>query len=155
MYNFYTFWSMWPSTWRALSALNRLFLVILAVVAVYSVISATIALKTIRALRSIREEDAGERKLAALSRRCANLRQILGATFFLFGFLFFLGLPNATVTIGDGPGFPAFEILSNFVFSFVYATNVFLIFLVLHVIQWVTSNRVQACARRLQVLPQG
>ena len=93
MYNFYTFWSMWPSTWRALSALNRLFLVILAVVAVYSVISATIALKTIRALRSIREEDAGERKLAALSRRCANLRQILGATFFLFGFLFFLGLP--------------------------------------------------------------
>jgi len=158
MYNFYSFWSLWPSTWWSLSLLNRLFVVILLVVAVYSVVSAAIALKSIRALRSTGEGKATtsvERKLAALSRRCFNLRQILGATFFLFGFLLFISLPNATITIGDGRGIPAFEIVNNFVFQFLYAANVFLVFLVVHLIQWFTSTSVQACAARFRALTEG
>jgi hypothetical protein len=148
----YTLWSLWP----ALSYLNRLFALILAVVFVYSTTSAIIVYKGLR--RLIRSRESAARNsfqfIATLHRRCANLRQILGATFFLFGLLFFLGLPSATITIGDGRGILAFEILSNFVTRFIYAANVFLIFFGIHLVQWVTSSRVYAYELRLERLRQ-
>ena len=149
MYKYpYTLWSIWP--W--LSTLYRMFVLILAAVSIYSIVSATIVLKRMRALKSPRKEELRapiQQYVAALRKRCANLRQILGATFFLFGFLLFIGLQNATITVGDGRGFPAFEILNNFVLQFVFAANVFVVFLVLHVIQWLTSSRLQAYAQAL------
>jgi len=86
---------------------------------------------------------------APLHNRCANLRQILGATFYLFGFLFFIGLQRAPTTIGDGRLFPIVEVLNNFVLQFVFAANIFFIFLVLHLIQWLISTRLQACAQHV------
>ena len=149
MYKYpYTLWSIWP--W--LSTLYRMFVLILAAVSIYSIVSATIVLKRMWALKSPRKEELRvpiQQYVAALRKRCANLWQILGATFFLFGFLLFIGLQNATITVGDGRGFPAFEILNNFVFQFVFAANVFVVFLVLHVIQWLTSSRLQAYAQAL------
>jgi len=142
----YMLWSIWPS----LSYLTRLFVLTLAVVAVHSIISAVIALKGARALAASHENhNSIQPRITALHRRCVNLRQILGAAFFLFGFLFFLGLPNATITLGDGPRFPAFEILSNFVLHFIYAANVFFVFLMLHLIQWIVSSRVSALTGKL------
>lgn len=154
MYRFpYPLWSIWPS----LSWLNHLFVLVLVIVSIYSIFSAVTVLNRIRILSKIREDDRGSIPLhiSKLNGRCANLRHLLGATFFLFGFLFFLGLPNATVTIGDGRGYPFFEILNNFVFEFVYAANVFLVLFVLYLVQWVTSSRVRAWALRLGALPQG
>ena len=138
----YTLWSIW----RELSTLYRLFVLILAVVSIYSLSSATIVLKRIRAFTRPRNEEIPaftQQHVAGLHSRCSNLRQILGATFYLFGLLFFVGLQNAPITVGDGRGFPAVEILNNFVFHFVFAANVFLVFLALHLVQWVTSSYVQ------------
>ena len=139
----YTLWSMWPS----LSYLSRLFVLILAIVVVYSIASAVVIWKGLRALGGSGQA-SDQARIAQLSGRCANLGQVLGATFFLFGFLFFVGLPNATITIGDGRGFPASEILNNFVLHFVYAANIFLVFLILHLIQWLTSHRLYAFSVR-------
>ena len=146
----YTLWSMWQS----LSTLNRLFLLILAAVCIYSIISAAIVVVRLRYLRKDDALDSILQNAAVLSGRCQSLRQILSATFYLFGLLLFLTLQNATNTLGDGRGILSFEILNNFVFDFAYAANVFFVFLVLHSIQWTVSSRVQAYTVRLGHLPQ-
>jgi hypothetical protein len=148
MYNSpYAIWSIW----RELSLPNRLFVFILAVIAIYSIVSATGVMKQLHALKRQGSEQpaaAIQQNIEALYSRCANLRQLLITAFYSFGFLFFLALPNATITLGDGREFPTFEILNNFLFDFVYAANIFFVFLVLHLIQWITCSRVRACAIR-------
>ena len=149
MYNYSpTLWSIWP----ALSTLNHLFVVILIAVVFYSLISAIVVMKRLPAVASHESSgttDSLRPHFASLAVRCTNLRQILGATFYLFGFLFFIGLQNAFITVGDGPQLPFVEVVSNFVVQFVFAANVFLIFLILHLVQWMISSRLEACARRL------
>jgi len=56
-----------------------------------------------------------QRSVAALHTRCANVRQLIGATFYLFGLVFVLGLRSApsisvlsTIPVGT-------RILQNFV----------------------------------------
>lgn len=149
MYNYSpTVWSIWP----ALSILNRLFVVILVAVSIYSLITAIVVMKELRAIakrcKSTGAPDPLRPDFRPLHARCTNLRQILGATFYLFGFLFFIGLQNAFITVGDGPQLPFVEVLNNFVVHFVLAANVFLAFLILHLAQWLVSNRVETRSRR-------
>ena len=89
------------------------------------------------------------RSLAALHARSANLRQLIGATFYFFGFIFFLALPFAFITLANSstPGW--MYIFENLGFNFAFAANIFFVFLVLHSVQWFVSSRVQASARRL------
>ena len=103
-------------------------------------------MKRLHAFANPRKEISGAIQpiLVRLHSRCANLRQILVATFYLFGFLFFIGLQDAPITLGDGPSFPMVQVLGSFVFHFVFAANIFLVFLVLHVLQWMISMRLQA-----------
>ena len=140
----YALWSIW----RELSTLYRLFVLILVAVSIYSLISASIVLNRIHTLRNRHKESRAsvQQYIAAINHRCVNLRQVLTATFYLFGFLFFVGLQNAFIVVGDGTGFPADQIVGNFAVHFAYAMNMFLVFLVLHLVQWVASSRVQACA---------
>jgi hypothetical protein len=137
----YTLWSLWPQ----LSLLYRLFVLILAVVSIHTLFSATIIMKRLHDFSNPRKEISGsiQANLVPLHNRCANLRQILAATFYLFGFLFFIGLQRAPITLGDGPTFPMMEVLGSFVFHFVFAANIFLVFLVLHLVQWIVSSRVK------------
>ena len=138
----YTLWSLWPQ----LSILYRLFVLILTGVSIYSLFSATMIIRRLHALPNPHQEnsDSIQPKLVPLYTRCANLKQTLAATFYLFGLLFFVGLQNAPVTIGDGRGIPIIEILGNFVLHFIFAANVFLIFLVLHLVQWLVSSRLNS-----------
>jgi hypothetical protein len=81
----YTIWSIWS----ALSTLYRLCLVILAAVTIHSLISATVVLKRARALKILRGGGlpAGlQGQVSMLHNRCANLQQVLGATFYLLVF---------------------------------------------------------------------
>jgi hypothetical protein len=148
----YILWSIWPQ----LSILYRLFALILAAVTVHSFASATITLKRIRGLTVGQKEGVRpsiQNSVLALHSRCTNMRQILGATFYLFGFLFFIGLQNAPITLGDGPSFPMVQILGNFVLHFVFSANVFLVFLVLHLVQWLVSSRLNSCVHNGIVNP--
>jgi len=102
-----------------------------------------------RAISKGEAPDQLPKQLSSLQNRCRNLGQILSATFYLFGFLFFVGLPDAMITLGDGRGIPAFEILNNFRFHFVFAANIFVVLLALHLVQWLISSALQRCARDL------
>jgi hypothetical protein len=141
----YALWSIW----RELGFLQRLFVLILSVVTIYSLLSATIIIKRLHFLASQRQPDNRgfvQQSLAALDARCANLRQLLWATFYLFGFLFFWGLQSAVHYLEGGP----VSILSTFVLQFAFACNVFFIFLVLHLCQWLVSVRLRFYERSLE-----
>jgi hypothetical protein len=143
----YTLWSIWIE----LPLMHRLFFLILAVVSIYSLFSATAILVRLRSIMNQRQSEhvSGlQHSMSALHMRSANARQLIGATFYLFGFVFFLGLrfalrtPESHTPVG-------ILVLENFFLYFAFAANAFFIFLILHSIQWFVFSRFQACALSL------
>jgi hypothetical protein len=141
--------------WGLLPFLHKLFFLVLFIVAVYSLLSATKVLWRIRSLMASRHsKDAAalQCELATLSARSANSRRLITATFYLFGILFFWGL-HYTLLTTDSKVSVGFLILENFFLYFAFAVNVFFVFLALHLVQWLASARLQACARALANSP--
>lgn len=130
--------------WRELSFSYRVFVLILIAVTVHSLISAIVVVKRLRQLRTLETTDS---TLVSLNSRCDRLRQTLGATVYLFVFLMFVGLQSARHTLGLSHAALVDQILRNFELHFIFAAKVFLVFLILHLLQWVLSSRVQAFAR--------
>jgi hypothetical protein len=121
--------ALW-SIWRYLPFAQKLFLLILCVVGVYSLVSAIVVMARLRAMTIVpQKEDISsiQRAMAALHKRCTNIHQLIRATFYLFGFVLFLGLQGAYFVLG----------LSSI-------PIVFLVFLILHLVQWFVSGRVCA-----------
>jgi hypothetical protein len=144
--------ALW-SIWRQFSISLRLIVLILSIVGIYFLLSAIIILKRLHSLasQSQREDRAFvQQSLAALDARCANLRQLLWAAFYLFGTLFFWGLQSASLVLDSGGLSVGMFILNNYVHYFAFATNVFLVFLVLHLVQWRVSVRLRFYARSLK-----
>jgi hypothetical protein len=143
----HTLWSIWGY----LPAVHRLFFLILSLVSIYTLFSAAVIVVRLRSLtnrRQVEDVSSFQRSLAALHTRSANARQLVGATFYLFGFIFFLAMPLALKTL-DSRTPVGMLILDNLFIYFAFATNVFFVFLVLHSVQWFVSGRVHASAQRL------
>ncbi|MGH9726842.1 MAG: hypothetical protein ACRD41_17435 [Candidatus Acidiferrales bacterium] len=79
------------------------------------------------------------------------MRQLIGTTFYLFGFVFFLTLPFAAGPFGDSRTPIGWLILNTSLMFFSVAANVLFVFLVLHSVQWFASARVRAFALRLNI----
>jgi hypothetical protein len=121
---------------------------ILAVVAIYSLFSATAILVRLRSIMNPRQSKdvaALQRSVAALHARSANARQLILATFYLFGIVFFFGLWSVRWAAYHSGA----TILDGFFAVFAFAVNAFFVFLVLHSVQWFVSGRLQASALRL------
>jgi hypothetical protein len=132
--------------------LLRLFFLILCVVGVYSLSPQGVIMAGLRAVTSIPPKGntaSTQRAVAALHRRCTNVRHLIGATFYLFGFVLFLGLPWAYMTVDESKTPVGWLILENLVVDFAFACNVFLVFLILHLVHWFVSGRVNAYSLHL------
>lgn len=138
----YWLWSIWSN----LSVVNRLFFLIPSAVSIYCFFSAIIIL----VLRSISEAQPNEdpisirRSVTALHNRAANMRHVIGASFYLFGIVFFLGLQSAPRVLGHSTNPLGMEVLPTFVLLFAFAANVFLVLLVLHLVSWFACNRLNS-----------
>jgi hypothetical protein len=140
----YALWSIWTE----LPTTARLFVPILAVVAIYSLVSATAILVRLRSIMNPSQSKnvaALQRSVDALHARSANVRQLILATFYLFGIVFFFGLWSARWTADHSRA----SILDGLFVYFAFAVNAFFIFLVLHSVQWFVAGRLQACTLRL------
>jgi hypothetical protein len=143
----YALWSIWGE----LPILLQLFSLILSLVSIYTLFSAAVIVVRLRSLtnqRQIESVSSLQHSLTGLRARSANVRQLVSATFYLFGFIFFWILPFAVRT-ADSKRPLMTLILENFFLYFAFATNVFFIFLVLHSVQWFVASRVHANAQRL------
>jgi hypothetical protein len=146
----YAFWSIW----KGFGPLQRLFIELLFAVAAYCLF---VLFRTALRLRGI-ERHFNERMipievaLAPLYRSLANTRRVIGATFYLFGFVLFYGLQLIVNTIGN----PSLKVvLGGFVCSCAFAANVFFIILVLHVGEWLVYIMLNRCSKRLSDGPHG
>lgn len=143
----YALWSIWIE----LPLLHRLFFFALFVVGAYSLFSATKVLARVRSLMASghpKDVTALQNEVAALSARSANMRHLITASFYLFGIVFFWGL-RFTLWTPDSKTPVGILVLQNFFLYFAFAANVFFVFLILHLVQWFASARLQACARSL------
>jgi di/tricarboxylate transporter len=129
----YFFWSVW----RQFSTWERLFLLVLCVVIVYALYSAVITVSRVRS-----EIADVERTFLGLRKRSMRLQRLTGAAFYLFGIVLFLSLQWAYVTIDNSKTPGGWLILENFAIHFVFAFNVFIGFMVLHVLWWFVANQV-------------
>jgi hypothetical protein len=134
------------SIWKELSPLQQLIFGVLVVVSMYSFFS---AVRVLLRLRSIRELPGGDRSvirqsLASLSNRCTNLQQLITSMFYLFGIVLFIALQRVGVFVGDGNFSPASVILGQFIVDCAFASNVFAVLLVLQLLQWFASSRVNS-----------
>ena len=145
----YPFWSIWGE----FGLLLRFFIVLLCAIGVYCLFA---ILRTALRLHAIEKQNLNERMiliedaLAPLYRSLANTRQVIGATFYLFGFVLFFVLPNVENTLGArSTAAELKQILGSFVLCCEFAQNVFFIFLVLHVAQWLVYIMLNRCSKRL------
>jgi Na+-transporting methylmalonyl-CoA/oxaloacetate decarboxylase gamma subunit len=143
----YALWTIW----HQLSLLNRGIVLILGVVFVYCVFS---TVRTMLRLYTVWNRPAQEQQtvrdaIAVLATRYSRLRQVIGATFYLFGLVLFVGLESITNVLGDGKEPIGIYVIDNFLLLCAFAANVFLIFLVLHSIQWAGSAVLDSFSRHV------
>ncbi len=121
----YYVWSAWLyfSTWE------RLFLTALAGLSVYALFTAAVTVSSVRSNRAYIESI-----FLALRRRSLRLQRLIGTAFYLFGIVLFLSLQWAYATIDNSKTPGGWLVLQNFAIHFVFAFNVFIAFLVLHLL---------------------
>jgi hypothetical protein len=107
-----------------------------------------IGLIRLRALRKLHNDISSRESLAQLNCQSANLRQLLLATFYFFGFTFFFGIQGAYHT-PDNNRPVGLMVLENLRINFSFAAFMFLVFLALHSVQWFVSRRIRRAALRL------
>jgi hypothetical protein len=136
------------SVLNSLSIFSRVFLLFLVLVGAYTLYFVLVVLVRLHFWRTAQNDNSFRKALAVLNHRSANLRQIIVSMFFLFGLTFFLEIQNAFWTADNNrPVGPM--ILENFRAYFRYGAAIFLVFLVLHSVQWFISGRICTAALRL------
>jgi hypothetical protein len=140
----YAIWTIW----RELSTVQKGLVLILGTVFAYSIF---LTIRTMLRLYSVwkhpnQDGETVRDAVAALATRYAKLRQVMGATFYLFGLVLFLGLENITNFVGDQ--LLGIYVLDNFLLLCAFAANAFFIFLMLHSIQWAGSEMLDSLSRR-------
>ena len=69
--------SAWYGMWPYLPPFARLFLILLFLLAVYTVYVASVVLVRLHSLRTVQNDNSFRKRLALLSHRATNLRQII------------------------------------------------------------------------------
>ena len=139
----YWIWSIWSN----LSVMNHVFFLILLAVSTYCLLSAAIVLVRLRSIRKSpldKDSISIRRTVATLHNRSANVSHVIGATFYLFGVVLFLGLQSAPRALGHSRNPLEMEILPTFVVLFAFAANVLLVLFVLHLLSWFVRNRLNS-----------
>jgi hypothetical protein len=127
--------------------MNHVFFLILLAVSIYCLSSVVIVLVRLRSIgkSSLNEDPISIRRtVAALHNRSANVSHVIGATFYLFGVVFFLSLQAAPRALGHSRNPLEMEVLPTFVVLFAFAANVLLVILVLHLLSWFVRNRLNS-----------
>jgi hypothetical protein len=129
----YFFWS----AWRYFLMWERLFLLSLSVLVIYTLYC---AFNT--GLRVRRDSADVAHVFAALQRRSMRVQRLIGTAFYLFGIVLFWSLQWAYMTVDNSRTPVGWLILENFATHFVFAFNVFIAFLILHMLGWFLGNQI-------------
>jgi len=133
--------------WATLSPSNRLFLLFFGGVSFYTL---WVSLRVVAGFRAFKKERASSAAnvsnlgLNNLRKRLANLRQLHLFTLYLLLLCIVVNLPGAFDVMGDYNAFPLRQMFEKLGFFFYYYTPIFQVFVLLHLLQWLVSARVEA-----------
>lgn len=133
---------MFENPWPYLGVLSRFCLVLVVLVGIYTAYIALTVVARLRSFRVVADDINVRASLAVLEHRLLNLRQTMVATFYFFGFTFFVQIQGAYFT-PDSNRPVGLMVLENFSISFRFAALVFLAFLALHSVQWFVSGQIR------------
>jgi hypothetical protein len=141
----YSIWSIWGQ----LGFLYRVFWLVVFLVGASMLIVTASAWMRIRSRIAHREGEDLFSSLANLADRLKNVRQFVGAAFYLFWLIFFVQVPYDIWTneTGRETGLHALE--GTVSLNLAFGANVVLVLLVVHSAQWWVSARVLAARRHL------
>jgi hypothetical protein len=108
----------------------------------FSAFTTLVDLRSLTTPRKTADEPSVQHSLKALRIRAENMRQLLGATLYLFGFIFCWILPWVMVTLEDSKTPGGILVMRHFFIDIAFAANVFSVLLVLHSVQWFVSTKV-------------
>ena len=149
----YALWSIWS----ACSGLQKLFVALLCGVGISCLLSALVTIKRLRSLRTSSSNQniaSAKASISALRDLWAQIGQVVGATFYLFGVVLCLGLQTVGRTLGDSTlASWANQVIGGFTLHCAFAANVFFIFLVLHLVQWFVHFRLNSFTKRMHPDP--
>jgi|SRR5579863_1441699 hypothetical protein len=129
--------------WRYISSLERLLFGALIVLGIYVVFSAATTVLSVRKIRaSLHTGNSADADgcFIGLRKRSARVDRLITAAFYLFGVVLFLGLQGAYFTIDDSTTPVGWSILRGLEPHFAFASNVFFMLLILHLLGWFISH---------------
>ena len=140
------------SVWQHVDVYFRLFAFVLVIVAIVSFVG---AVRTWIALRRVRRAGGSDSAsvraaIAKLERGCASRAARLQLMFYLFAAVISLALVRCYFQIALSKVPIGLEVLGDMGFVLAFAYRCSLVFVIVHVVQWITASRVAAASRAAQ-----
>lgn len=133
---------------KHLPAVGLIFLLLLILVSIYVLDRSVVTTLKLRKLSRGSSHAKPQIDLERLCDSIANVRQALRFAFYTFGCCLFLMLCRSLDSVATSSKLNYGTILWNFGVDFTFAVDVCLIFLFLHIVQWVVSVRLNQVIRR-------
>jgi hypothetical protein len=132
--------------WSSLSLINQLFLIFLIVILLYTLF---LVLAVFNTLRQSTKNNGDQKvlstsKVALLRKRVENLQQLQLFALYVFGFCIVVQIASAFETIENSNTITFSNSIRQLSFSFHYDATLFLVFLLIHSLQWLISARLKA-----------
>src|SRR5438874_6577991 len=137
------------SLWLELGPISRAFLLFFGAVCVYTLYVTLSALLTIRSLKGQRASEIMNRtsaRIDSVGKRLANVRQLHLFTLYVLGLCITIAIPDAFNTLGESHVSPAVLIMRQLGVQFYFDRVIFLGFLLIHILQWIASSRLNSFA---------
>lgn len=123
--------------WRYLTWLERISFLALCILFIYSLSSAATVLR-LRSTTGVTE------KLASIRKRLGNLKRATMAAFYFCGFVISASFQNAYSVSVLTKNPIGWIVLQDFQGRFAFAGNAFFLLLMIHLIQWFVTSRIDA-----------
>ena len=137
------------SAWQSVSPINKTFFLLFCGVSIYTIFLSTyvlLVLYSFKKQRVSKNANPSRPVLDILGKRLSNLRQLHLFAVYLFGFCIVVQIPNAFRVIGDFKAYPFHAVTSELTFLLYCDAIIFLVFMLLHAVQWFVSARVDTLA---------
>jgi len=134
------------SYWLQLPFFGKFFAFFLFMVAVYVLSALTgiwYRLHSSRNHTSEGESSSAERTLRIFQNKSATLHQLIFFAALVFGLIFFVQIPAAFVSVVNSKFLPWNEYFQNLAVQFPFAADVFIVLIILHVAEWITSTHLR------------
>ena len=133
------------SVWESLSIINQGFVLLFCAGAIYSLSLSVYVLFVLRGLKKhVMGTESEKTARCALRKRLWNLRQLHLSGLYFLGFCIMFQIPGVFHTVAISYDLPPMTVYRTLSFLCYFDATVFLVFLLIHAVQWFVSTRLDS-----------